>query len=72
MNTTRQLVTMKLLYILAVIYLVLQVAVGQSCPSGVDIKLPEDTDLLAEFYDNGRTTQVVPPQGIKPITADLT
>ena len=57
---------MKLLCSLAVICLVLQVAVGQSCPSGVDIKLPVEGDyeLLAEFYDNGRTTQVVPPQGI--------
>ena len=55
---------MNMLYSLAVIYLLLQVVASQSCPSGVDMKLPDDTDLLAEFYVDGSATQVLPPPGI--------
>jgi len=57
--------TMNMLYTLAVVYLTLQVAAGQSCPIDVEFRSPDDTDLLAEFYRDGSgASQSLPPPGI--------
>ena len=59
--------TMNKLYSLAVVYLTLQVAASQSCPLDVELRSPDlaETDLLAEFYRDGRrASQSLPPPGI--------